>query len=92
MKIVLKIGPQRAAWWQEHLSRLLPEGEVFLADQDMDRNQIDYAVVWRPEPRWLKTFTNLKCILSVHVDDLKGAATKATAESLLPQCCRAYIT
>ena len=65
MKIVVKIGPQRAAWWQEHLSRLLPEGEVFLADQDMDRNQIDYAVVWRPEPGWLKTFANLKCILSV---------------------------
>ena len=65
MKIVVKIGPQRAAWWQEHLSHLLPEGEVFLADQDMDRNQIDYAVVWRPEPGWLKTFVNLKCILSV---------------------------
>ena len=65
MKVVLKIGPQRAAWWQEHLSRLLPESEVYLADQDMNRNQIDYAVVWRPEPGWLKTFTNLKCILSV---------------------------
>jgi glyoxylate/hydroxypyruvate reductase len=47
------------------LSHLLPESEVFLADQDMDRNQIDYAVVWRPEPGWLKTFVNLKCILSV---------------------------
>ena len=65
MKIVLKVGPKYADCWKRHLSDLLPNSEVILADQNIDPATIDYAVVWQPEPGWLKTFVNLKCIISV---------------------------
>ncbi|MEK9723178.1 MAG: glyoxylate/hydroxypyruvate reductase A [Rhodospirillaceae bacterium] len=65
MNIVLKLGPRRAAWWKEHMQSLLPDAGVFLADDPMDKAAIDYAVVWQPVPGWLKTFPNLKCIVSI---------------------------
>lgn len=65
MKAVLKVGARRAAWWKEHMSTLLPEFEIFLADEPMDRETIDHAIVWKPEPGWLKTFPNLKSIVSI---------------------------
>lgn len=65
MKIIVKVGGKRARWWREHLSDLLPEAEVYLAGDPVDRDSIDYAVVWRPEPGWLKTFPNLQCIVSI---------------------------
>ena len=65
MKAVIKVGGSRAAWWKEHMSGLLPEMEVFLADEELDRDAIEYAIVWLPEPGWLKTFPNLRCIVSI---------------------------
>jgi len=47
------------------MSQLLPEAEVFLADEPMDLETIDYAIVWQPAPGWLKIFPNLKCIVSI---------------------------
>ncbi|MGY8992652.1 MAG: 2-hydroxyacid dehydrogenase [Rhodospirillales bacterium] len=65
MKVVLKIGAARAEWWKSHLSALLPAYEVVLADEPMDHESIDFAVVWKPEPGWLQTFPNLQCIVSI---------------------------
>ncbi len=65
MKAVIKVGGSRAAWWKNHMSDLLPEMDVFLADEDYDRDDIEYAIVWLPEPGWLKTFPNLRCIVSI---------------------------
>ncbi len=65
MKAVLKVNGPRAPWWKTHMSSLLPEFEVFLSDDEMDRSTIDFAIVWKPEPGWLKTFENLKCIVSI---------------------------
>ncbi len=65
MKAVLKVGGSRAAWWKEHMSRLLPEMEVHLADEPMDRESVEYAIVWKPDAGWLKTFPNLRCIVSI---------------------------
>ena len=65
MKIILKVGGSRADWWKEHLSELLPEYEVFLAEESVDKEAIDFAVVWKPEPGWLKSFPNLQCIFSI---------------------------
>ena len=62
---MLKVGGSRASWWKEHLSTLLPEASLYLAGEEMNRDEIDYAVVWKPEPGWLKTFKNLKCIVSI---------------------------
>ena len=65
MNIVLKVGGGRASWWKQHLSTLLSEAKVYLANEEMNRDDIDYAVVWKPEPGWLRTFENLKCIVSI---------------------------
>ena len=64
---MLKVGGSRASWWKQHLSTLLPEATLYLAGEEMNRDEIDYAVVWKPEPGWLKTFKNLKCIISIEV-------------------------
>ncbi|MBT6272338.1 MAG: glyoxylate/hydroxypyruvate reductase A [Rhodobacteraceae bacterium] len=65
MKIVLKVGGARADWWKDHMAGLLPEYEVILAEEVVDKDIIDFAVVWLPEPGWLKSFPNLKCIFSI---------------------------
>lgn len=65
MKIVLKVGGARADWWKDHMAGLLPEYEVFLAEEVVDKDAIDFAVVWLPEPGWLKSFPNLRCIFSI---------------------------
>ena len=65
MTAVLKVGGSRANWWKEHMSNLLPEIEVLLADDPMDKDAVEYAIVWKPDPGWLKTFPNLKCIVSI---------------------------
>ena len=65
MKIVLKVGGARADWWKDHMAGLLPEYEVILAEEVVDKEIIDFAVVWLPEPGWLKSFPNLKCIFSI---------------------------
>jgi len=65
MRVVIKVGGARASWWKEHMSSLLPEFEFFLADEEMDKSSIDFAIVWKPEPGWLKTFENLQCIVSM---------------------------
>ena len=65
MKAVLKVGGTRALWWKEHMSALLPEMEVLLANEPMDREAIEYAIVWQPDQGWLKMFPNLRCIVSI---------------------------
>ncbi len=65
MKVVLKVNGPRANWWKEHMSSLLPDFDVFLSTEEMEKETIDFAIVWKPEPGWLKTFENLKCIVSI---------------------------
>ncbi|MGI9423139.1 MAG: 2-hydroxyacid dehydrogenase [Hyphomicrobiaceae bacterium] len=65
MNVVVKVGQRRAAWWKEHLSTLCPEGQFVLFDEPMDKQTIDHAIVWKPEPGWLKSFPNLKSIVSI---------------------------
>ena len=64
-KAVLKIGETRAQRWKDHMSQLLPEFDFFLADEPLDKNSIEYAIVWKPYAGWLKTFPKLKCIVSI---------------------------
>ena len=65
MNVVVKVGQRRAAWWKEHLSTLCPEGHFVLFDEPMDKQTIDHAIVWKPEPGWLKSLPNLKSIVSI---------------------------
>ncbi len=65
MALIIRIGPAREQWWQDHLQSLLPEIECRLWDEPGDLEEIEYAVVWRPPAGGLKRFPNLKCIVSV---------------------------
>src|SRR5438309_2202213 len=63
-----------AARWQTQLHQLSRELEVRMWPEIGDPAEIDYALVWRPEPGLLATLPNLKLILSLGagVDHLLG--------------------
>lgn len=65
MAVVVRLGNARAEWWRDALEKLLPGVEVRLWENAGDKAEIDYAVVWKPPPGGLKTFPNLKCIVSM---------------------------
>ena len=65
MNIVIKVGKERSEWWKEHMSSILPNYNIFLAHENYDKDKIDFAIVWKPKPGWLKTLSNLKCIVSM---------------------------
>ena len=65
MALIIRIGPAREQWWQDHMQSLLPEIECRRWDEPGDPDEIEYAVVWRPPAGGLKRFRNLKCIVSV---------------------------
>jgi len=57
-------GRPREIWIPE-LERGLPEVEVRAAPEFGDRAEIDYALVWKPEPGMLASLPNLKVIFSI---------------------------
>lgn len=65
MTLVVRVGAARADWWCEKLQGLLPDIECRTWDDPGDKADVDYAVVWKPPPGGLKTFPNLKCIVSM---------------------------
>jgi glyoxylate/hydroxypyruvate reductase A len=65
-KVVIRVDPERRAWWKETMSNLLPEMEVFLWDEDKYRKEdINYAIVWTPPHGGLAGLPNLECVFSV---------------------------
>jgi glyoxylate/hydroxypyruvate reductase A len=65
MSLVVRVGNARAEWWRDALQALLPEVECRSWDDAGDKAQVEYAVVWKPPPGGLRTFPNLKCIVSM---------------------------
>ncbi|MPZ11278.1 MAG: glyoxylate/hydroxypyruvate reductase A [Kiloniellaceae bacterium] len=66
MSLVVRVGSAaRAPWWRDTLQSLLPEVDVRLWDDPGDRSKVEYAVVWQPPPGGLKSFPNLKVIVSM---------------------------
>jgi len=63
VKCVIKVGEARAKWWKSHMNNLLPDIDFYLKDEDYSKNDIELAIVWKPENGWLKSFKNLKCII-----------------------------
>ena len=63
-----------AARWQAELQRLTRELDIRVWPEIGDPAEIDYALVWRPEPGLLAALPNLKLILSLGagVDHLLG--------------------
>jgi len=68
MKLVFISKSDKKAAWRDSLQAQLPDLEFLIwPDEisDADKASIDYALVWRPPTGVLKTFPNLKAILSL---------------------------
>ena len=64
--VVIRVDPERRAWWKETLQEQLPGYDVFLWDEDQfDEETVDYAVVWMPPLGMLESLPNLRGVFSV---------------------------
>jgi glyoxylate/hydroxypyruvate reductase A len=74
MALLFRSTVDSAARWRAQLTRLTSELEVRVWPELGDPAEIDYALVWRPEPGFLASLPNLKLILSLGagVDHLLG--------------------
>ncbi len=65
MALLFRSSVDSAARWQDELARLAPELDIRVWPEIGDAAEIDYALVWRPEPGLLASLPNLKLILSL---------------------------
>ena len=65
MALLFRSSVDSEARWKLQLARLMPEIEVRIWPEFGDPADIDYALVWRPEPGLLASLPNLKLILSL---------------------------
>lgn len=65
MALLFRSSIDSAARWKPCLARLMPELEIRLWPEVGNPAEIDYALVWRPEPGLLASLPNLKLILSL---------------------------
>ena len=65
MALLFRSTVDSAARWRAQLTRLTSELEVRVWPELGDSAEIDYALVWRPEPGFLASLPNLKLILSL---------------------------
>jgi glyoxylate/hydroxypyruvate reductase A len=65
MALLFRSSVDSEARWKPQLGRLMPELEVRIWPEIGDPAEIDYALVWRPEPGFLASLPNLKLILSL---------------------------
>jgi glyoxylate/hydroxypyruvate reductase A len=65
MALLFRSTVDSAARWRAQLTRLASELEVRVWPELGDSTEIDYALVWRPEPGFLASLPNLKLILSL---------------------------
>jgi glyoxylate/hydroxypyruvate reductase len=74
MALLFRSTVDSAARWRDQLERLTREIDIRVWPDIGDPTEIDYALVWRPEPGFLASLPNLKLILSLGagVDHLLG--------------------
>ena len=65
MALLFRSTVDSAARWRAQLTRLTQELEVRVWPEIGNPAEIDYALVWRPEPGFLASLPNLKLILSL---------------------------
>jgi len=74
MALLFRSTVDSATRWRDQLTRLTEELDIRVWPEIGDPADIDYALVWRPEPGFLASLPNLKLILSLGagVDHLLG--------------------
>src|SRR5258708_40054084 len=65
MALLFRSSVDSEARWKPQLGRLMPELEFRVWPEVGDPADIDYALVWRPEPGLLASLPNLELILSL---------------------------
>jgi glyoxylate/hydroxypyruvate reductase A len=55
----------RVDWWRDTVAEHMPELEFRVWPEAGDLSEVDYALVWKPEPGLLASLPNLKAILSL---------------------------
>src|SRR6516165_1190817 len=65
MALLFRSTVDSAARWRDELARLTSELDIRLWPDIGDPAEIEYALVWRPEPGLLASLPNLKLILSL---------------------------
>jgi glyoxylate/hydroxypyruvate reductase len=65
MALLFRSSVDSEARWRPQIAGLMPELEVRVWPEVGDPADIDYALVWRPEPGLLASLPNLKLILSL---------------------------
>jgi len=74
MALLFRSTVDSAARWRAQLTRLTEQLDIRVWPEIGNPAEIDYALVWRPEPGFLASLPNLKLILSLGagVDHLLG--------------------
>ena len=74
MALLFRSTVDSAVRWRAQLTRLTQQLDIRVWPEIGDPAEIDYALVWRPEPGFLASLPNLKLILSLGagVDHLLG--------------------
>lgn len=74
MALLFKSGSSRTSWWVEEFKRQAPKLDVRVWPETGNPDEIEFALVWLPEPGQLKSYRNLKAIFSLGagVDHLFG--------------------
>jgi glyoxylate/hydroxypyruvate reductase A len=65
MAILFKSGPVSTARWKPFLTTAWPGRDLRFWPEIGDKTEIDYALVWLPEPGLLASLPNLKLIISL---------------------------
>ncbi|MBV9824215.1 MAG: glyoxylate/hydroxypyruvate reductase A [Alphaproteobacteria bacterium] len=65
MAILFRSGPASTARWRAPLTEALPDHEVRFWPETGEPADIDYALVWHPEPGLLASLPSLKLIFSL---------------------------
>ena len=79
MVLLFRSSVDSTARWRTQIGGLMPELEIRVWPEIGDPADIDYALVWRPEPGLLASLPNLALILSL------GAGVD---HILATRCCR----
>ena len=65
MALLFRSSIDSAARWQAEMAHLAPDLDMRIWPEIGDAAEIEYALVWRPEPGLLASLPNLKLILSL---------------------------
>ncbi len=65
MALLLKTSSDRGPWWREEFGKALPDLEFRLWPATGRAEDIEFALVWKPEPGFLRALPKLKVIFSL---------------------------